>query len=219
MQEESEAEKEVKKNKKGSSRGSKLPDLKKNKKTYIVVFVLLLAAAALYYFRGLFLVALVNNKPISRVALIKQLEKESGKATLENLIVKELIMQEAQNKGASVSEEDIQKEIDNIKGIIEAQGETLDNALAMQGQTIEDLKDNIRIQKTAEEILKDEINVTDEEVLSYFEENEALYEDREFADLEGEIREQLSQQKLQTKFAELLETLKSDSEVIYLKSF
>jgi foldase protein PrsA len=219
MPEESKAEKEVKTTKKALTKRAKIPGFKKNKKSYLFVFILLLIAAILYFFRGLFLVALVNNKPITRLALVKQLEKESGEATLENLIVKELIMQEAKKKGVSVSEDDIQKEIEGISEIIEAQGETLDNALAMQGQTLEDLRDNIRIQKTAEQILKDEITVTNEEVISYFEENSALYEDQEFADLEGQIREQLSQQKLQTKFAELLENLKSGSDIIYLKSF
>jgi len=221
MPEESKKEKALKttSSSASTSKGSKLKATKKNKKTYVILVLLIALAGVLYYFRGLFLVAMVNNKPITRASLIKQLEKDAGQATLENLIVKELILQEAQKKGVSVTDEDIQKEIDNITQIIEAQGTTLETALSMQGQTIEDLKDNIRIQKTAEEILKDDISVKEDEILAYFEENKEFYEDREYEDLKEEIGEQLSQEKLQTKFAELLESLKNDSDIIYLKSF
>lgn len=196
----------------------------KNKKVinkkYITLFaILVLLLGLLYFFRGLFLVALVNNKPITRLALVKQLEKESGKATLENLIVKELIMQEAKKKSVTVTEEDIQKEIDNITEIVEAQGTTLEVALSMQGQTMDDLRDNIKVQKTAEEILKDDINITDEDVLAYYEENKEFYEDREYVDLKEEIKEQLFQEKLQAKFSELLENLKSESNIRYLVNY
>lgn len=192
---------------------------KLNKKYLIFVAALLLLVVFVYFFRGLFLVALVNNKPITRLSLIKQLEKESGQATLENIVIKELIMQEANIKGVLISQEDIQREIDSITEVVEAQGTTLDVALSMQGQTIEDLRENIRIQKTAEEILKNEIQVSDQEVLEYFEKNKELYEDREFVDLEVEIKEQLSQQKLQVKFSELLENLKSKSNIRYFLTF
>lgn len=192
---------------------------KLNKKYLIFVAALLLLVVFVYFFRGLFLVALVNNKPITRLSLIKQLEKESGQATLENIVIKELIMQEANIKGVLISQEDIQREIDSITEVVEAQGTTLDAALSMQGQTIEDLRENIRIQKTAEEILKNEIQVSDQEVLEYFEKNKELYEDREFVDLEVEIKEQLSQQKLQVKFSELLENLKSKSNIRYFLTF
>lgn len=193
---------------------------KRINKKYISIFaILVILLGLLYFFRGLFLVALVNNKPITRLALIQQLEKESGKATLENLIVKELIMQEAKKKRVAVNEEDIQKEIDNITEIVEAQGTTLEVALSMQGQTMDDLRDNIKVQKTAEEILKDDIDISDEDVLAYYEENKEFYEDREYADLKEEIREQLFQEKLQAKFSELLENLKSESNIRYLVNY
>lgn len=192
---------------------------RKKRKYGVIVIVALILCVLLYFFRGLFLVALVNNKPITRLSLIKRLEKESGQATLENLVIKELILQEARKKGVSISQEDIQEEIDNITEIIEAQGTTLEDALSMQGQTINDLRENIKIQKTAEEILKDEIQVSDEEALEYFEENKEFYEDKEFVDLEEEIKEQLSQEKLQVKFSELLENLKNESDIRYLVTF
>lgn len=197
---------------------TKVNERKKRKYGVIIIAVLILSLF-LYFFRGLFLVALVNNKPITRLSLIRRLEKESGQATLENLVIKELILQEARKRGVSISQEDVQEEIDNITEIIEAQGTSLEDALSMQGQTIDDLIENIKIQKTAEEILKDEIQVSDEEVLEYFEENKEFYEDKEFIDLEEEIKEQLSQEKLQVKFSELLENLKNESDIKYLVTF
>ena len=191
----------------------------KKRKYGVIVIVALILSVFLYFFRGLFVVALVNNKPITRLSLIRRLEKESGQAVLENLVINELILQEARKKGVSISPEDIQEEINNITEIVEAQGTTLEAALSMQGQTIDDLTENIKIQKIAEEILKDEIQVSDEEVLEYFEENKEFYEDKEFVDMEEEIKEQLSQEKLQVKFSELLENLKNESDIRYLVTF
>ena len=48
--------------------------------------------------RGLFVVALVNGEPISRIEVIKALEKQGGKATLDSLVTKKLIAQEARSK-------------------------------------------------------------------------------------------------------------------------
>jgi len=191
----------------------------KKRKYGVIVIVALILSVFLYFFRGLFVVALVNNKPITRLSLIRRLEKESGQAVLENLVINELILQEARKKGVSISPEDIQEEINNITEIVEAQGTTLEAALSMQGQTIDDLTENIKIQKIAEEILKDEIQVSDEEVSEYFEENKEFYEDKEFVDMEEEIKEQLSQEKLQVKFSELLENLKNESDIRYLVTF
>ena len=194
--------------------------LLKNKKKAVVFFVVLvIISLTIVLSPSLFVAALVNNKPITRLSLVRQLEKSSGQATLENLVVRELILQEAKNKGVTVTPKEIDEEIEKIKEIIESQGSTLETALGMQGQTLEDLKDNIMIQKTAEKILKDDIEVTEEELMEYFEENKEFYEDREYADLKEEIEEQLYQQKLQAGFTELLETLKSDSDIKYLMTF
>ena len=197
----------------------KLSPLFKNKKTKsltITSFILLIILIFIYFFRGIFVVALVNNKPITRYSLIKQLEKESGKATLDNLIVKELILQEAASRGVFLRNTDIENDINKITELRESQGTSLEVALDMQGQTIEDLKDNIRIQKTAEKLLKDEIAVSDEEIIKFFEDNKEYYEDMEFENLKEDIREQLSQEKLQQNFSELLENLKENSNTISL---
>src|SRR5688572_16109970 len=72
---------------------SSLPEFFRRKE----VLGLLLGLAvlvSLYFLRGVFVAATVNGKPISRLALVKELEKQNGKETLNSLVTKELIFQE-----------------------------------------------------------------------------------------------------------------------------
>src|SRR3989344_668284 len=82
----------------------------KNKSTkYIVLAVfLLLLGSLLYLSKGLFIAAIVNGKPVSRMALIKNLEKTGGKQALDSLVTQELIKQEARKENITVGDEDIQ---------------------------------------------------------------------------------------------------------------
>lgn len=197
----------------------KVNELKK-KKYFPILFVVLLLVAVLYLGRSLFFAALVGGKPISRIKLVNELEKQAGKQALDSLITKELVNQEAKRKGVNISDVDIKNEIDNISNLLEQQGTTLDAALQMQGQTVDELRENIRLQKTVEELLKDNIQVSDDEMLKYFEDNKSYYgEDVKYEDIKDSIKDQLTQEKLATEFQSLLERLKSEGNIIYFVNF
>lgn len=192
----------------------------KKKKYFPALIILLLLVSILYLGRSLFFAAIVGGRPISRIKLVNELEKQAGQNALESLITKELVNQEAERKGVNITEVDISSEITKISDLLKDQGTTLEAALAMQGQTMDDLKENIKLQKTVEELLKDNISVSDEEIINYFEENKSYYgEDVEFDQIKNSIKDQLTQEKLAKEFQSLLERLKVEGNIIYFVNF
>ena len=191
-----------------------------DRKKAIIIAAILGVAALGYLGRGLFVAALVNGMPISRLAVVRELEKQGGSQTLDNLVVKSLIFQEARKKGVTVSQEELDQEISRIDEIVSKQGMTLDEALALQNQSKNDLIEQIKIQKTVERILADKIVVTDEEVKDYFDKNKELFDDgAKLEDVSGEIRNQLAQTKLSSAYQSWITDLKANASINYIVTF
>jgi foldase protein PrsA len=88
------------------------------------------------------------------------------------------------------------------------------------GLSEEALRENIRMQIIIEKLVGKDIQITDEEITQYFEENKELYE--EGATLESmkeTIKEQLFSQKLETKFQEWLASVKEGAKIEYVKTY
>lgn len=191
------------------------------KKRYFPSLVILLILVSVFYFsRGLFFAAIVDGKPISRIKLISELEKQGGDQTLDSLISMELIAREARRAGVDITDLEISSEIDVIKEYLEAQGTTLDFYLSMQGQTMDSLSENIKLQKTVEKLLSENIKVSEEEIMEFFEANREFYgEDIEYEDVKESIRDELAQQKLGSEFQILIQRLKEEGNIIYFVDF
>lgn len=193
---------------------------KKLSPNQIKVLVFLVVLIILYLLRSSFIVAIVNNEPITRFSFNKELEKTIGKDTLENLITEKLILHEIKKQGVVISDEEIQKEISNITALIEQQGSTLEDALALQGQTIQDLEKNIGIQKAIQKILEDKAQITDQEMQEYFETNSDLFgEDAVFEELREDIRQQLTNEKLNAEYQNWIEKIRGESNIIYFVNY
>ena len=195
---------------------------KKISKRALVVFLatVLLVGAAAYRFKGQFIAAMVNGQPISRLALIKELEEQAGKNTLEALVTKTLILQEAEKQKVTVGDEEVSQEIAQIEEDIAAQGQNLTQVLGMQGMSREDLREQIRIQKIVEKIVGEDIEVTEEEVENYFAENEDSFsEDADVEELKENIRQSLKQQKLSEGINLWITALRDSAEINYFKQF
>lgn len=115
----------------------------------LVVFALVAAGLLL---KKELVVATVNGQPISRLTLIREMEKNSGKQTLEGLIGKTLILQEAKKQNVSVGKGEIDQEMAKIEENFKNQGQDLNQLLAFQGITRADLEEQIQLQKTAEKL-------------------------------------------------------------------
>lgn len=213
--------KKEKKEVKNSSSKPKL-NLKKAKlspKALIIIGVLLLVTI-LVLSKDLFVAALVNGQPISRWQILKKSEEAQGGQILDSLVTDQLIKQEAQKQGIKINEDEVDQQIEEIKASIQEQGQDFDTLLSMQGMTLEDLKGRIRIQKMVEQLLGSEVEVADEEVDQYLEDNkEFLPEDMSEEEMKEQARQQLEQQKLSEKYQSWLDELKEKAKINYFVDY
>lgn len=181
---------------------------------------LILAAAFLYGFKDRFLVALVNNQPITRAALDRELEKQGGATTLENLVLKTLLFQEGKKKKINISFSAIENKIQELEKELTTQGQNLESLLAMRGQTRADLVEQIKIQLIVEQLLAGKAQATEEEMKKYFEENKTYYpKGTTFESKKAEIEQTLIQQKMGEEFQVFVENLKKQAKIVYFLQF
>ncbi|MFA7193910.1 MAG: SurA N-terminal domain-containing protein [Candidatus Paceibacterota bacterium] len=194
---------------------------KKPKPLYIAIGVaVLLILIALFFAKGLFVAATVNGNPISRFAVISELEKQGGKQALEALVDKKIIGSELNKKGINIPKEEVDAEIEKIKAQVTTQGGTLEMALAQQGLTEESLREQITIQKKLEKLLADKIAVTDLEIDAYIKDSKtALPKDMKMEDFKKQVGEQLKQQKFQTEAQQWVSDLTASAKIKYYVSY
>ncbi|MCJ7804197.1 SurA N-terminal domain-containing protein [Patescibacteria group bacterium] len=211
-----------KKGKRGVSIIPKLKDLKTSfsKKTSIITLGVLVVLAVLYLSKSLFIVALVNGRPITRWTLDRELERVGGKQILNTKIAEILVSQEARNQKITVSDEEINQETKKLDEQFQAQGQTLDSVLALQNQSKKEFLRQLKIQLLVEKILGKEIEVTEEEIADYFKENAALFEQGATLASEKEnIRQTLFNNKLTEKIQSWLQELQTKAKILYFVEF
>lgn len=187
-------------------------------RSHIITFLVILAIIGLLYaFRSQFVVATVNGQPITRMEYNKQLEQQSGKQVMNSLVTKTLIEQEASKEHVTVSDKEITDEINKVKSDLQKQGQSLDQALALRGLTMNDLKEQIRIQKLIEKMLGKDIQVSDKEVDDYIQKNQISQDNTTGTPplSRDAVKQQLQQQKLNAKFTPWLQKLQEKAKINY----
>ncbi len=191
----------------------------KNPRIFIPI-VLVIVAVLLFVFRGLFIAAIVNGQPITRIGLDNSLEQKYGKEELSSMITQTLIMQEASKKNVTVSDSDVNSSLKQISDSLSKQGQTLDSALALRGMTKQDFVEQLKIQKIVEKILGNQIAVSDKEIQDYISKNkDSLPTGLSDADLKTQVKQQLEQQKLSDKAQTWIAGLQKSAKVNYLVNF
>lgn len=190
-------------------------------RTKLVVVLFGVAFAGLiYYFKGLFVAATVNGQVITRLALVREIEKQAGQQILDGLITKAIILQEAKKQKITVSKEEINQEVQKIEESLKAQNQNLDDVLALENLSREELSERLELQKIIEQLAGKDIQITDEEINQYFEENKSFYpEASDEAKTKSQIKEQLRQQKINQNFQTILQSLKNAAKINYFVSF
>lgn len=188
---------------------------------YIIIAVVVIALLALlYYFRGLFVVAMVNGQPISHIALIQQLENQDGQQVLNSLITETIIEQQAKKQGVSVSKQEVDQDEKQISDQLAKQGQNINQVLSMQGMTEKTLRDQLRVQKLIEKLLGKNVTVTDKEVSDYISQNKStLPQNQSQAQLKATVESQLKQQKLNDKFQTWIQNQRQKANIQYFVSF
>ncbi|OGM15080.1 hypothetical protein A3D84_04650 [Candidatus Woesebacteria bacterium RIFCSPHIGHO2_02_FULL_42_20] len=188
---------------------------------YIVLFIIILAVALVAFrYRRLLIAATVNGEAITRISVIKELERQGGSQALEALVAEALVYQEAGKQNVRVEDSEIDGEVKRIEETVLAQGQKLDDLLSFQGLTREDFTRRLRVQLLSEKLLGDKLKVTQEEIDQYIKDNKdtfdpALSEDR----LKQQVEEFLRQGKFNTDFTPWLDTLKASAKIEYLVKY
>ncbi len=181
-------------------------------KIIFAIAALAILGFVLYQNRSLFVVALVDNKPIWRPAFEQRVLSQVGQKTLDEMINEQVIMNEAAKKGISVSAADVDAKISDIQKTL-PKGTTLDSALSSQGMSLADLRRQLSLQLTIEKLLGNQIQVTDQEIAKFIEENKSFLTATDEASLKVEATQALQSQKRNTEFQKLFSSLQKNAKV------
>lgn len=143
-----------------------------SKKTLVILAVLIVAAIAVFIFLSTRseVVAKVGSQSLTKDDLYTFFVEQNGESALDTLITKNLINQEVKKENITVSSEEIDAELQEL---IDSYGgeETFEQQLTASGLTQEDIKEDIEVNIQIEKLLEPQIEITDEEMQTYFDEN------------------------------------------------
>lgn len=199
------------------------PELKEVKRApfgFIAKLILIVALGSALYllaqkYRGQFLAGTVNSSPVTRMELNKKMVEKYGKQTFDEIVNERLLASELKKNNIVVTEEELKAELDKI--IKEYGGEeAFKSALSQYGLTEEKAKDSIRqslsLKKLIEKTYK--INITDEQVKKYYEDNKKNFGTKKFEEVAAEIKENLYQQEVYAKSQEWFSGVRQSAKIV-----
>ena len=190
------------------------------RRSYVaLIIIIVLLGAAIYYFRGLFVAAVVNGQPISRLEVVQQAEKQSGKQTLDTLVRDALIEQEAKKENVTVSDKEVNDEIATLQNNLKKQGQTLDQVLATQGMSQDDLRRLIRLDKLVQKMVGISVLVSDKEVNDYINKNKDNLPNTDEATLKKQVKAQLTQTKTNVAVQSWLAGLQQKANIVFFVQY
>lgn len=147
-------------------------------KKLLYIGIGVLAATAIFMmvaFSGDETVAAVGDTEITKEALYDKMVASAGAATLDAMISNEVVNQEADKADVKVTQEELDAEMAVYE---ESYGgaEALEQALASSGMSIDDLKEEMETYLKVEKIVGPDIEITDEQMSAFFEENKDSFE-------------------------------------------
>lgn len=150
-------------------------------KVALFVTILIVAAAVLIVALSLNngeVVAKIGEEEISKDQFYDRLVEMYGSQVLDSMITEKIVELEAKKAKISVTDENVQKELDKM--IEQVGGEEMFNyQLAYSGYTMDQMKEELKNYLTIVKILEPKIEITDEEINSYFEENKDRFAQEE----------------------------------------
>lgn len=189
--------------------------VKVRKSTLIIAAIILAIGALLYFGRGFIVAAVVNGQPISRLAVIRETEKQGGKQALSGLIRNSLIEQEAGKQKVIITEKQIDDQIKTVETNLSKQGQKLDQVLTLEGMTRADLRRIIRLDLMVTKMVEKDVKVSEKEIKDYIEKNkEILPKNQSESQLKKTVTERLKQQQLSVKAQEWLASLEKNAKVV-----
>lgn len=192
---------------------------KKTIKISVIIIAIAIFGFLIYNYKNLLIAATVDGAPISRLKVIRILEKVSGQQALDSLITQTLIKKEAEKKGIIITKDEVNLEINTIENQLKTQGDTLAQALTVQKMTLNDLKEQIIIQKELEKMLADQTQVSADEIEKYLKDSGVIIPKGQEEGYNNQAKLQLQQQKLTTASQDLISSLKEKAKIRYFVNY
>lgn len=170
-----------------------------------LVLVALLAAKFLT-------IAWVDNHPISWFEYYSTLNSKYGSDLKDQMISQQLVLDEANSRHTSVSDQDVNNEISTIKA--QSGGDAnFNQLLQQQGLTMPELQKQVKLQLLIQKMFSSEASVSADEVTKYISDNKDQYPNPD-ASTEAQVRQQLQQQKLVDVFRNWLTQAQASKRVV-----
>jgi hypothetical protein len=185
--------------------------IKKYKYIVIGILVLVVLGMAAMRYKSLFVVAMVDGKPILRSELNSRLMAQYGSQALEGLIGERLIFENGQKQKITVADKEIEDRIVEIEKSLG--GMKLDEALKMQGMTRSDFVSRQKIQLTIDKMFSKDISVSAVEVDEYIKNNSMYLTATESAQKAIEAEKAVRNSKIEQKFMEWFNKAKEEAKV------
>lgn len=182
----------------------------------IAILMIVLVAGVILLSKNQLIAATVNGEPITRLELIRDLEKRSGRQALESMVTQKLILQEAAKKKVEVSQKEANDEISKIEKEVTGQGQNLDLLLSQQNLNRAGLAEQIKLQLLLKKMVG-KISVSEKEIADFIEQNkDAIGANANSEDVKKQAQQQLEQQKLNDKIQTLIQDLQKKAKIEYL---
>jgi hypothetical protein len=154
----------------------------------LLVFLFFIAVDfGVQYLNNDYSAAVVNGSRITNNEYYYRLDQSYGSAIVSQLIEEELIRQQAEEEGVTITQEEIDTELTDIATQVGGE-EQLNLSLEAYNLTVEDLERQIETDILTQKMLEDEIDYTEEDVMAFFEEYSEVIFPEEAAELEeGEL--------------------------------
>jgi parvulin-like peptidyl-prolyl isomerase len=188
----------------------------------ITAGVIMVGLLAFLFYKGLFVVAFVNGEPVYRHRIINVLEGQYGKQTVDSEVTQILIRQELDTKGVTVTQEEFDQEMADVASSLSEQGQTLDDYLSYQGISQETFQNELLLSLRIRKLFESEVQVSDEEVASYIEQNQAFLPeetDTTTDEFKASVKDQLTSQKINEKVSQWIDGLRNNASIRYFKTY
>lgn len=190
---------------------------------FVLAFLLLggVLGIVVYWKRSAFLVAKINKTYVTRWDMLQALEKQYGKSVLGSMVSKQLILEEAEKNGMTVSDLEIQDEITKLQESLKSQGKEMDAFLAERHLTMDDLKDQVRVQKLVVKMIIKDAVITEKDVDDTLQKMNPPKgaKQEELVSMRNQIRNNLQREKLDTVYASWSKSLQDKAQITFYQQY
>lgn len=182
-------------------------------------FILIAIASFIigFSFKRVIPVAIVNGDSISRQEFNDLLVKRAGRIVLQEIVINDLIDNEAKERKVKIDNEEIDKQLAIVIRDLKEQNFTLEMYLAQQGITEKDFKKQVKIQLIIKKMFESGAKVSEKEIQQFYKDNgivvgkSAILRSQRVA-----IRQAILQQKMRNAYSEWLTRKLQEAEVTHL---